>query len=653
MLPATAAKNSDRKVFWAVLGTVALAGLLVVGTYYALQLAREHELRAKAQSDVRAWGEHLVDHTPGLPGLLAGQPASPAQQSAFHMAHSYGGVQGFSLFSLDGTQIVGHGNMPQRLTEQATLDAVQQAAANGTLHIWFEDVPDTSLHNVVDSVAILPLFADDGTQIGVAKQRTRHTSTAVSLSTVTGLVVMGVPILSAFAFLLPMLITIRITRKAKLREQELANLSRQDALTGLMNRNGIAGKIRPLFADRRDPAEQIGIILVDLDNFKAVNDIYSPAVADAYLCETANRLLRIAGAAGFVGRMNGDEFMLVLPTTTREALRRCADEVQHAIAAPCPIDGQQVQCTACIGLHLSPVGQPVDRALHAADLALNKAISDGYGQTVEYVDALDQVTGRHNQIESYLRSVGFDHAVEVYFQPFVDAETGQVNGFEALARLRDEQGNIVGPDEFIPVAESTGMIHELGKVVLRKAMRAARKWPAPIYISVNLSPVQFQNSNLANDIIADLDRIGLAPERLELELTESLLLQDEEGVSAVLQRLRHAGISVAMDDFGTGYSSLGYLWKYHFNKLKIDKSFLSGHDFEEGRYFDIIETIILLGHKLGMSVTVEGVETRRQVEVLTAMSCDQFQGFYFARPLTLEQANAVVQSLYAPIPKSA
>ncbi len=651
---ATAPVNvTDRKVYWAVVVTILLAALLVAGTNYALQAARVHDNRLKAQEMAQGWRQHFTHHASEFASLLERGEAGPEQAMALGMLREYGETVGISLFSNAGELVVSEGDVSDIAMTPGRLNQLQNLAA--------EDPMQTSVvgEREIDGapgVAFISRFAlsnEDGERLGAVELHTQQVTPVLSLANVTGIVALGVPLVSAFAFLLPMLIMIRINRKARLREMELANLSRQDALTGLMNRNGVGTKIRPLFAERRDPAEQIGIILIDLDNFKSINDVFSPAIGDAYLSETANRLLQTVRMSGFVGRMSGDEFIVVLPTITRKALRRFGEDLQHAIAEPVEIDGQTVICSACVGMHLSPVGEPVDRAFHAADVALNKAVSEGQGRTVEYFDALDQVTSRHNYIESYIRRVGFEKSIEVYYQPFVCVKTGHIVGFEALARMRDDEGQIIGPDDFIPVAESTGMIHELGMIVLRKAMRCAKKWPNHLYVSVNLSSVQFRNKELANEIVAEVDKLGLAPERLELELTESLLLSDEEGVSVMLRRLRDAGISIAMDDFGTGYSSLGYLWKYNFDKLKIDKSFLMGHDFEEERYFDIIETIILLGHKLGMSVTVEGVETRKQVDILTEMCCDQFQGYYFAKPLTELQVLALVNELCLPIAKSA
>ncbi len=652
MIGAIAVKQHKRSAFWAILGSFILAGLLVVGTHYALQFARLQDVKFKTHDAARGWAEHLQMHTPNLDQIFEIGQATPEQLPAIEMAETYGGVQGYSLFDVNGELVLSRGPAPNGISIDDRSALARDTARTGVMQTTFLTSQIGTGSTDIDAITRIPIADADGNIIGVAELCTHQADPLASITNVTSLVILGVPFLSAFAFLVPMLIMIRFRRRATAREVELANLARQDELTGLMNRSGIATKVRPIFAERRDPGEQIGILLVDLDNFKSINDIFGAPIADAFLCQTAERLLEIVGNSGFVGRMNGDEFIIILPTITREALRRYGAQIQSIIAQPLPISGQTVMCSACIGMHLSPMGQSLERALHAVDLALNQAINNGQGQSVEYVDALDKVTNRHNQIESYLRRVGFEQAVEVYFQPFVDATSGAISGFEALARLRDDEGAIISPDEFIPVAESTGLIHELGIVVLSKAISAAKQWPEHIYVSVNLSPVQFQNSGLADEIIAKMREAGLAPDRLELELTESLLLTDEEGVSAMLDQLRSAGLSIAMDDFGTGYSSLGYLWKYDFDKIKIDRSFLLGHDFEEGRYFDIIETIILLGHKLGMSVTVEGVETRKQVDILTKMSCDQFQGYYFARPLTEAQATAVVSSLCEPLQKT-
>ena len=643
----------DRSAFWAVTGTILLTCALMLGTWHALDYARLTEAKQTVRETASGWANQLINHTPDLEQILVTGQTTPIQQPALRMAETYGQVRGYTLFSPQGDVLIARGASPDFLPLDERVRLAQTVAQTGVMQTTLMRGSEGAAKGVLDSITRIPLFDDAGAVIGVAELCTHHLNLTSSIDTIAGLIVLAIPVVSAFAFLIPMLIMIRLRRKSKLREEELAVLSRQDNLTGLMNRSAIAAKCRPLFIDRRDPAEQIGILMIDLDNFKSVNDLFSPAIADAYLCQTAERLLNIVGTAGFVGRTNGDEFMIILPMITRAALRRITATVKSEIAEPVLIQNETVICSASIGSHLSPVGQAMDRALHAADLALNHAVESGHGQVVEFVDALDRVTSRHNQIESYLRRSGFEELVDVYFQPFVDAKSGQIVGFEALARMRDEDGNVVRPDEFIPVAESTGLIHELGIVVLRKAMRAAKKWPSALYVSVNLSTVQFQDPELANRIIKEMDKVGLQPERLELELTESLLLCDGDDVMTMLQRLQNAGIHIAMDDFGTGYSSLGYLWKYNFDKIKIDRSFLLGHDFEQSRYFDIIETIILLGHKLGMSVTVEGVETRKQVDALTEMACDQFQGFYFSRPLTQAQTDAVVRSLYAPLQQTA
>ena len=643
----------ERQSLLAVLVTLLLALFLVYGTNFALQSARAYDLRKSVADSAMALVEQLIANTPDHQTIFETGQVSDNQLAAIQRSAAHGHVYGIGLFAADGTTIKTYDAAAGHVEQHEVEDELLEVIRNRTAKTLVLNQAHRGHQGEFDAATYYPVFNAGGRVIGVVLMIVHHGDLDMPLNNFAGLALLAVPIICSFAFLIPALIMIRISRVAKLREAALSASILHDSLTGLMNRSAISGKARGLFADRRDPTEQIGILMIDLDNFKAVNDLNSHAVADLYLSQTGRRLLDVVGDAGFVARTNGDEFMIILPTITKEALERTTEQVRNAISAPALINGQTVICTAAIGYHLSPVGQSMDRALHAADLALKSATANGHGQTVEYVESLDRVATRHNQIETYLRHVGFERALEIHYQPFVDVGTGSVVGFEALARLRGEDGTMIRPDEFIPVAEGCGLIHDLGMVALRKAMRAAKRWPSALYVSVNLSPVQLQDPDLAEKIIDEMRKAGLPPERLELELTESMLLGDEDGVSRILKRLQTAGIRIAMDDFGTGYSSLGYLWKYNFDKIKIDRSFLLGHDFEQTRYFDIIETIILLGHKLGMSVTIEGVETHKQVEVLTEMACDQFQGFYFARPLTEAQATAVVQSLTSPLTRSA
>ncbi len=413
-------------------------------------------------------------------------------------------------------------------------------------------------------------------------------------------------------------------------EAKIMHMARHDALTNLPN--------RVLFREEMEEAlargEKLAVLFLDLDRFKSVNDTLGHPVGDALLCEVTKRLQIAAGGGDTVARLGGDEFAIVQigarPTVASELAARVID----AISEPFDIRGHQVVIGTSIGIAIAPNdGNEPDQLLRNADMALYRAKSEGRGTYHFFQPEMDaQMQARH-ALEVDLRKALAAGDFELHYQPFMNLASGEVCGLEALIRWNHPSRGLVPPDEFIPVAEEIGVIMPLGDWVLKQACRDAAMWPSTLTIALNLSAAQFRNPAFALSVVAALDASGLDARRLELEITETVLLQDDRAVLNVLHQIRDLGVRIAMDDFGTGYSSLSYLRSFPFDKIKIDRSFIR----ELGKKDDcvaIIRAITRLGSSLGMTTTAEGVETQEQLEILRAEGCTQVQGYLLspARP---------------------
>ena len=416
-------------------------------------------------------------------------------------------------------------------------------------------------------------------------------------------------------------------------EERVRHLARHDALTDLPNRVLLREEMDKLEAlIKRD--ETVAVFCLDLDHFKTVNDTLGHGIGDGVLVEVARRLKAAARESDVVARLGGDEFAMVAHAIEhpRDAAV-IADRVVRSIAEPMDIDGHHIIIGASVGISVAPLdGRDAETLLRNADMALYRAKGEGRGTYHFFEKGLDEAVQRRRLLEQGLRVALDRNEFRLMYQPLFDLGQNRVCCFEALLRWDHPEHGVISPADFIPVAEETGVITPVGEWVLREACRTAAAWPEHVRIAVNLSPVQFKCRTLVDQVVAALDEAGLAPERLELEITESLLLADTESVLEVLHRLRGLGVRISLDDFGTGYSSLRYLRSFPFDKIKIDRSFTS----EVGSRKDalaIIQAVVSLGHSLGMSTTAEGVETEEQLEAVRAQGCDEVQGFLFSPPL--------------------
>ena len=430
-------------------------------------------------------------------------------------------------------------------------------------------------------------------------------------------------------------IAVRDQRERLRTEAKMRRLAFNDPLTELPNRTRFLDLLGVHAASRRESSRTLAVMMLDLDRFKPVNDTLGHAAGDIVLRLVADRLQGLLRDEDIVARLGGDEFAVLQLTATDDAAAQAlaARIIERIEAKPFMLDGQSIHLGTSIGYALAPDdGEEPAQLLRNADLALYAAKAQGKGTYRRYDLSLDEKTRERRALEADLRRAVENGQLELHFQPLADARTGLITSAEALVRWRHPERGPIPPAEFIPLAEETGLILQLGAWVLRTACAAAATWPDAVSVAVNLSPAQFRERSLVAGIEAALLDAGLSPGRLELEITEGVLLSDEKRTMEALTALRARGIRISMDDFGTGYSSLSYLRKFPFDKIKIDQSFVRQlpHDGESAA---IVRAIITMSACLGIATTVEGVETPEQFDFSVREGCGTIQGYYISQPL--------------------
>jgi diguanylate cyclase (GGDEF)-like protein len=419
-------------------------------------------------------------------------------------------------------------------------------------------------------------------------------------------------------------------------EERLSHMARHDALTGLANRFFLQERMQLAVAGLPN-GEEFSVICLDLDHFKETNDALGHPVGDALLREIASRLTKNLPASDLVARIGGDEFAILhMRIIGTDEIAGLARRLLTALTEPYLIEGHQINIGASAGIALAPEDQSAAAPLlRLADIALYRAKSECKGSFRFYEAEMDAALQARRQLEIDLRRALIEEELEVYFQPINDARTGAVRSFEALARWRHPERGMIAPAEFIPLAEQTGLIVPLGEWILRAACREAAHWPDEVGVSVNLSALQFKAPALTATIHNALKDTRLAAGRLELEITESVLLDGTNDNLSILRDFHALGVKIALDDFGTGYSSLSYLRSFPFDKLKIDQSFIRNSDVRDGQ--EIVKAIANLGQTLGITTTAEGVETEDQLARMVEYGCTEAQGYLFSRPVPASQ----------------
>ena len=429
-------------------------------------------------------------------------------------------------------------------------------------------------------------------------------------------------------------------------ERDTARMAKYDALTGLANRHWMEGRLSSILTAYKASKKSCALVMLDLDRFKQVNDTLGHPAGDELLKQVAQRLERLVGELGTIGRLGGDEFQIILPDIEdRGRLGDLSQRIIQMISQPYSINGSRAIIGTSVGVAIAPYdGIEAAELVKAADLALYAAKGGGRGQYRFYSSDLQDGARRSRRIEEDLRDALAADELEMHYQPLVDPGTNKVRSFEALVRWNHEEIGWISPAEFIPIAEESNQIIELGAWVMRRACRDAASWPGELCVAVNVSAIQFGNAELPVMVKDALISSGLEPSRLEIELTESVFIGDPQATRDMFAELKQLGLKLALDDFGTGYSSLGYLRDAPFDKIKIDQSFVRGACDEDSNNAALITAIVSLADALGMVTVAEGVEAQDELALIGDLGVTLVQGWIFSKALAQDDVLAKLQN---------
>ncbi|QLC23028.1 EAL domain-containing protein [Parasphingopyxis sp. CP4] len=427
-------------------------------------------------------------------------------------------------------------------------------------------------------------------------------------------------------------------------QAEATRLARYDSLTGLANRQEMQLALSRSLEEKGGRPAEAALMLLDLDRFKAVNDTLGHPVGDELLKQASQRLFRVVGDRGLVGRLGGDEFEVVLPDLVNpDPLTDLARQIISELSQPYMINGNSLTIGCSIGIAIAPAnGDTSDELVRNADLALYAAKADGRGVHRFYQAEMHAGAKQRKRLEDDLRVALSKDELAVAYQAQVSTANEKIVGYEALVRWNHPARGPISPEDFVPVAEDIRLIEQIGEWVLRKSCEDAAKWPSPARVAVNVSPIQFANPKFPEIVLSALTNANLEPERLELELTESVFLDEDNDTTTMFKTLKRIGVRLALDDFGTGYSALGYLKTAPFDKIKIDQSFIRGAAVVGNRNAAIIKSIVSLAETLDMETTAEGVELKDEIELVKQLGCSHIQGYIYGKPMPHD---AVVEQL--------
>jgi diguanylate cyclase (GGDEF)-like protein len=617
--------------------------ILIAGTWTTVKVTIDYLLYQNATSVARNWAQYLTENAADLEQIAAGEQPSTASMLFFQAARKSGLVFRFQIFNREGySQLMAdHDKIALVDVSEFNADAANsiesgqpivdvQQSHSADLPAFFARayIPVIVNHR---PIAVVAACVDQTDQRNIFYKA--FVRSAAALCTLIGL-----------SFGIPAIAWYRRTREKQHAERRIRFLAHHDVLTGLANRASLIDRMGAVLVASAQQRGHLAVHFIDLDHFKEINDRFGHDGGDFLLRTIAERLQAITRGSDIVARLGGDEFVLVQPNISgREQAEEFARRLSSALAEPMRLKEHELFTTVSIGVALAPAdGDTPERLLKSADLAVYKSKADGRNCVRFFLPKMDAELEGRIELEEVIRNAVLDDRFELHYQPIFQMSDRRLLGFEALIRLPKEDGTLIPPLEFIPVAEEMRLIGKIGAWVLREACRTAAGWPKHLTVAVNLSPAQFSAGSVSEIVAAALKEANLEPSRLELEITETLLLGDSESVMTELRALKELGVAIVMDDFGTGYSSLSYLWRFPFDKIKIDRSFMQGFDGSARDAETVVKTIITLGRELHMHVTIEGVETAKQAAFLDSANGEQAQGFYFGRPMPASQLAASI-----------
>ncbi|MBN8533330.1 MAG: EAL domain-containing protein [Rhizobiales bacterium] len=624
------------------------AFVFIGATVWASLVARNAILQQDAEVKALEWGEHFMARFDDLERVLFGELSHLRTLRSPREPELTGGIFQYKIFDIDGNLRLSSDKAvwQQMHVYSGGASPVAAAVARTGRQVVSTRFGDGISRPQLYATAYFPLVKSYGI-IGAGEVYIDHTERAKLLDGILIKAGTALMALTTIAFLVPLLFAAWEARGRRDTMRQLRHIAAHDELTGLRNRTAFLESTENLIAR----GSAFSLHLVDLDRFKDVNDTYGHPLGDELLRQVAGRLTDIAGPDMILARLGGDEFAVLQPAdrTGSAGSGQLARRIVASLCMPFALGPVEVSIGASIGTSLCPRdGTSRERLLMAADLALYAAKRAGRGRSVEFVPEIEQEYRDRIALETRLRQAVENEDFELFYQPLYATDGVRLRAFEALLRMRACDGSIIAPAVFIPIAEELRLIDRVGRWVMREACRTATLWPDELCVAVNLSPLQFLGGGLAETVRAVLAETGLDPRRLELEMTESVLLEKPEEILLQLHSIKAMGVSIALDDFGTGYSSLSYLWRFPFDTLKVDGSFMAGLSDPHSRSREVLDTIIALGRVLNLHITAEGVETREQIEILQTLRCDFVQGYLLGRPVASTEVAAVILNAMRP-----
>jgi diguanylate cyclase (GGDEF)-like protein len=610
-----------------------ILGILIGGTWATVKFTTDHLLYKDATSTAKNWARLLAESVGDLEQIAGGEQPSTASMAFFQWAQRAGQVFRYEIYNRAGySQLIADRSVAQVNVSEFSADAVRSLTTNRPV----VDVRRGSLASRPPfyAQAYVPVVVD-GQAIAIVAAYVDQTEKRNNFYNTSLIALASLSLLTTLSFGIPAIAWYRGTKEKQQADRRIRFLAHHDALTGLANRPQLIEQLSRMLAVLPVRGGSFAVHFIDLDHFKEVNDTLGHDGGDCLLKTVAERLRAASRTEDVVARLGGDEFVVVqADVINEEQVQAFSERLVGSLAAPIKFKEQEINAAFSAGIAIAPIdGDNPERLLKCADLALYKAKSAGRNCVRFFVPEMDSDLQARITLEKTIRNALANDGFVLHYQPVYEMAKHHLIGFEALVRLPAGDGTLIPPLTFIPIAENLKLIDRLGAWVLGEACRAAATWPEHLTVAVNLSPAQFDAGSVSAVVANALKEAGLAPNRLELEITENLLLGHNASVMAELRKLKEMGVAIVMDDFGTGYSSLSYLWRFPFNKIKIDRSFMQGLDGSGRDAETVIKTIIALGRELNMRVTVEGVETAQQVAFLDGADADQVQGYFFGRPV--------------------